>query len=462
VEKMKEEEMEMQVEKVWESTLRYLMRKKNDPILRSFLQEAQLVQRENRFILQVPNQLIRDTLKNRYPGVVEEALTQVLKDSDGSEGVAGDKKEVVLELEIHRAPAGMMEQPWLFPGLKEDSRLYPTLNPNFTFETFVVGKNNHMTHAAALAVSQNPGCVYNPLFIYGGVGLGKTHLLHSIGHYILENAPLLQVQYTPSEEFTHAFITSLQEGKMKEFRRTFRSCDVLLMDDVQFLSRRVETQEALFHIFNVLHDSNRQIVLTSDRSPRELSDIEGRLVSRFTSGLITDIQPPDYETRLAILKKKADSLSTPFPDDVAEFLAGQDVANIRELESILHRVVSYSTLELLPLNLETAQEALKGFFGKKEKPCTFEKILQVVAEDFGLSEEVLLSNKREREVVLARQIIIYIARILTHLSLSDIGRKLGGKDHTTILHAFSKIEALMKEEPSFEHRVLALMDEIKS
>lgn len=452
----------MRLERLWESTLRYLLRKKSDPILRSFLQEARLEQRENRFILQVPTQLIRDTLKNRYPGVIEEALTQVLKDAGGGEEIAGDKREVVLELEIHREPSGMIDQPGLFPAPKGDSRLYPTLNPSFTFETFVVGKNNHMTHAAALAVSQNPGCVYNPLFIYGGVGLGKTHLLHSIGHYILENAPALLIQYTPSEEFTHAFITSLQEGKMKEFRRTFRSCDVLLMDDVQFLARKVETQEALFHIFNVLHDSNRQIVLTSDRSPRELSDIEGRLVSRFTSGLITDIQPPDYETRLAILKRKADSLSAPLTDEVAEFLSEQDVANIRELESILHRVVSFSTLELLPLNLDTAREALKGFFEKKEKPCTFEKILQFVAEDFGLSKEDLLSKKRTQEIVLARQIITYIARILAHLSLSDIGRRLGGKDHTTVLHAFSRISALMKEDPALERRILSLMNEIKS
>lgn len=314
------------------------------------------------------------------------------------------------------------------------------LNQRYTFDTFVVGNNNKLAHAAALAVAESPAEAYNPLFIYGGVGLGKTHLMHSIAHFILLENNNSKVLYVSSEKFTNELINSIRDDKNEEFRKKYRSIDVLLVDDIQFIAGKERTQEEFFHTFNTLYEAKKQIIISSDRPPKEIETLEERLRSRFEWGLIADIQAPDFETRMAILRKKAELENLNLPNDVMQYVATNIKSNIRELEGAINKIIAYSTLVHKEITKELAEDALKDLITPNEKKeITPQFILEIVAEHYNLNPNDILSKKRTRNIAHPRQIVMYLCRILTDTSLQNIGKMLGKRDHTTIMHGADKI-----------------------
>ena len=314
------------------------------------------------------------------------------------------------------------------------------LNQRYTFDAFVSGSGNQFAHAAALAVAERPSKAYNPLFLYGGVGMGKTHLMQAIGHEVKRHSPELSICYVSSEKFTNELINSIKYDRMIGFRERFRNVDLLLIDDIQFLTGKERTQEEFFHTFNALHESTKQIVIASDRPPKELAEIEDRLRSRFEWGLIADIQPPDLETKIAILQKKAESEHVQLPADVAVYIAQNIRSNVRELEGALIRLVAYASLTGVAINLVTAQQVLKNFIDQQSRKITIEAIQKAVAEQFGLRLPEIKAKNNSRQIVFPRQIAMYLAKHLTEASLPEIGRQFGGKHHTTVLHSIDKIE----------------------
>jgi chromosomal replication initiator protein len=338
----------------------------------------------------------------------------------------------------------------------------PRLNPKYMFDTFVIGSSNRFAHAAAVAVSEAPGKAYNPLLIYGDSGLGKTHLLHAIGHYVRNLFANARVRYVSSEEFTNDFINSIRDDKAATFQRRYRDVDVLLVDDIQFLENKERTQEEFFHTFNALHNANKQIVISSDRPPKRLETLEDRLRNRFEWGLITDIQPPDLETRIAILRKKAAQERLSAPPEVLEFIASKIQTNIRELEGALIRVTAFASLNRQPVDLALAEIVLKDLIPTGGEPeITASQIMAQTAAYFGLSMEDLCGSSRSRVLVTARQIAMYLCRELTDLSLPKIGQQFGGRDHTTVMHADRKIRQLMAERRSVYNQVTELTNRIK-
>jgi chromosomal replication initiator protein len=336
------------------------------------------------------------------------------------------------------------------------------LNPKYMFETFVIGSSNRFAHAAAVAVAESPAKAYNPLFIYGGSGLGKTHLLHAIGHYATSLGNARFVRYVSTEEFTNDFINSLRDDKTQAFQRRYRDVDILLIDDIQFLESRERTQEEFFHTFNTLHNANKQLVITSDRSPRQLSTLEDRLRTRFEWGLLADIQPPDLETRIAILQKKAAQERLFAPPDVLEFIASRISNSIRELEGALIRVTAFASLTRAPVALGLAEEVLRDFIPDGSGPdITADQIMASTADYFGVSLEDLRGHSRSRVLVNARQVAMYLCRELTDLSLPRIGQAFGGRDHTTVMHADRKIRQQMAERRSLYNQIAELTNRIK-
>ena len=337
----------------------------------------------------------------------------------------------------------------------------PELASRYTFETFVVGSSNQFAQAACLAVAELPSRAYNPLFIYGGVGLGKTHLLHAIGHQIGQTHPQLRVEYLSTEKFTNELIGAIRYDKTPDFRHRYRTIDLLLIDDIQFISGKERTQEELFHTFNDLYESHRQIVISSDRSPKEIPEIEERLRSRFEWGLIADIQPPDFETRVAILKKKAELDRVPLPDDLAYFIANKVKSNIRELEGSLVRIRAFCSLTGRALSLDLAQEVLANIWGTEERLITIDDIQRRVSDVFGVKPHDLRAKTRTKAVAFPRQVAMYLARQLTSDSFADIGKSFGGKDHTTVLHAVNKIEGLLQEDAKFRKTLDHIINTIR-
>lgn len=332
------------------------------------------------------------------------------------------------------------------------------LNPKYTFDTFVIGENNRFAHAASLAVAESPGRAYNPLFLYGGVGLGKTHLMQAIGHFITQQNPELKVLYVTSEKFTNELISAIKDDKNKEFRALYRNIDVLLIDDIQFIAGKERTQEEFFHTFNTLYEANKQIIISSDKPPKDILPLEDRLKSRFEWGLIADVQAPDLETRIAILMKKAQIEKLDVPQDVLNLLANRIASNIRELEGALNRIVAYSTLTNRTLNADFAEEALKNIINElHNQKLTSELIIKVVSKHFDITPEELKSSKRNRDIVFPRQIAMYLCREIANLSLPKIGDDFGGRDHTTVLHAYDKINNDMKTSPE----LATTIDDIK-
>jgi chromosomal replication initiator protein len=335
------------------------------------------------------------------------------------------------------------------------------LNPKYTFDTFVIGNSNRFAHAASLAVAQSPAHAYNPLFIYGGVGLGKTHLMHAIGHYILSNNKNMKVLYVTSEKFTNDLINAIKDDKNEEFRNKYRSVDVLLIDDIQFIGDKERTQEEFFHTFNTLYESNKQIVVSSDRPPKEIQQLEDRLISRFEWGLIADIQPPDFETRIAILKKKAQLENIEIPNDVMVFMAKQIQSNIRELEGALIKVAAYSTFIDTDITVDMAQEALKDILRQNAKrEINAQYIEEVVAKRYNIKISDMKSKKRTKNFTVPRQVAMYLCRELTDMSLPKIGDEFGGKDHTTVIHSCDKISKEIKNDSEMRSTIESIKKEI--
>ena len=337
----------------------------------------------------------------------------------------------------------------------------PHLNPRFTFDTFVIGPSNRFAHAAALAVAESPGKTYNPLFIYGDSGLGKTHLLHAIGHYTRQIKPQTRVRYVNSEEFTNDFINSIRDDRSLSFKRQYREVDVLLIDDIQFLQGKEQTLEEFFHTFNALHNAGKHVVITSDVSPRNLDGIEERMRTRFEWGLMTDVQPPDLETRIAILRKKAAADDVAAPPDVLEYIASNITTNIRELEGALIRVTAFAALNKQPVDLTLAQAVLKDLISDDDSEITASMIIGKTAEYFGITMDELTGTSRSRVYVTARQIAMYLCRQLTDLSLPKIGEHFGGKDHTTVMYAVKKVEDQIAQRRQMYNQVNEIHARIK-
>ena len=418
-------------------------------------------------LVAAPNVFAKDVLESRLRIVVNEVLTRELGDKTNIAVMVDES----LELADHPAPTVVIEPTPTRPGTgREGSDLgarksdEPSqLNPRYIFETFVIGASNRFAHAAAVAVAEAPAKAYNPLFIYGESGLGKTHLLHAIGAYAKELYGSVRVRYVSSEEFTNDFINSIRDDKASAFQRRYRDLDVLLVDDIQFLENKERTQEEFFHTFNTLYNANKQIVISSDRPPKQLTTLEDRLRSRFEWGLITDIQPPELETRIAILRKKAAQDKLNAPDDVLEYIASKISTNIRELEGALIRVTAFASLNRQGVDLSLAEIVLKDLIPSVAGPeITAATIMAQTSTYFSLTIDDLCGTSRSRVLVNARQIAMYLCRELTELSLPKIGQTFGGRDHTTVMHADRKIRQLMAERRSIYNQVTELTNRIKS
>ena len=418
-------------------------------------------------LVAAPNVFAKDVLESRLRIVVNELLTRELGDKTNIAVMVDES----LELADHPAPTVVIEPTPTRPGTgREGSDLgarksdEPSqLNPRYIFETFVIGASNRFAHAAAVAVAEAPAKAYNPLFIYGESGLGKTHLLHAIGAYAKELYGSVRVRYVSSEEFTNDFINSIRDDKASAFQRRYRDLDVLLVDDIQFLENKERTQEEFFHTFNTLYNANKQIVISSDRPPKQLTTLEDRLRSRFEWGLITDIQPPELETRIAILRKKAAQDKLNAPDDVLEYIASKISTNIRELEGALIRVTAFASLNRQGVDLSLAEIVLKDLIPSGAGPeITAATIMAQTSTYFSLTIDDLCGTSRSRVLVNARQIAMYLCRELTELSLPKIGQTFGGRDHTTVMHADRKIRQLMAERRSIYNQVTELTNRIKS
>lgn len=405
--------------------------------------------------LTVPNSFTKEWLEDHYLKVLTGALT----------ATSGCAVTLTFVIRSDEEPQPYVSEDFVVkndfePASSKNTHLeqvFTPLNQKYTFDLFVSGTGNQFAHAAAMAVAHNPADTYNPLFIYGGVGLGKSHLLNSIGHTIRENSPDLNVCYCSAEKFMYEMVNHLRLKKMDIFRNRFRTVDVLLVDDIQFISGKTGTQEEFFHTFNALHDAHKQIVITSDKFPREISDLEERLRSRFEWGLIADIQPPDVETKIAILKKKSEITRVFFPEDVYYFLASSDTRNIRELEGMLIRLGAFSSLQNIPVTLDMAKENLKDILGDRHKEITVELIQKTIADYFDLKLLDLKSEKRVKNIVYARQIAIWFCREMTKSSYPEIGSKFGGKDHSTVIHSYKKIDKSIADEP----KVAKVIEEIR-
>jgi chromosomal replication initiator protein len=417
-------------------------------------------------LVAVPNELTREVLQTQVKEALDEALRNVFSDEircaidvDTELVPLHTEPDPAVELSLVADPAAELKPQ---PMLPSTSHEFGRLNPKYVFDTFVIGSSNRFAHAAAVAVAEAPAKAYNPLFIYGDSGLGKTHLLHAIGHYARRLYSGIRVRYVNSEEFTNDFINSIRDDEGTSFKTTYRNVDVLLIDDIQFLAGKDRTVEEFFHTFNALHNNNKQVVITSDQPPKLLAGFEDRMKSRFEWGLLTDIQPPELETRIAILRKKALSDSLSAPDDALEYIASKISSNIRELEGALIRVTAFASLNRQPVDVALAEMVLKDLItddGAQE--ITSGLILTQTADYFKLSMEELCSKSRTRTLVTARQIAMYLCRELTDMSLPKIGQELGGRDHTTVIHADRKIRELMAERRVIYNQVTELTNRIK-
>ena len=402
----------------------------------------------------VPNAHFRDWLNKHYSGVILESLDELHRPD----------VSVVFETEPHETPqlpqaSHTANPPVARPAIETPTQ--PPFNPKYRFETYVVGTSNQFAHAAARAVAETPSRAYNPLFIYGGVGLGKTHLLHAIGHQILDQSPSLKLVYISAEKFMNDLINAIRYDRILDFREKHRSYDVLLVDDIQFIAGKERTQEEFFHTFNALYDSQKQIVLSSDALPREIPTLEERLRSRFEWGLTADIQAPDLETKIAILRKKADAEAVHLPDNVAIFIASRIKSNIRELEGSLIRLVAYSSLTGRTIDLALTQEVLRDLLPNEDRVINMDAIQKFVADHYKLKVADLKARNNAKSVALPRQIAMYLSKHLTKASLPDIGKAFGGKHHSTVIHSVRKIETVRKTDPDFDRLIQGFFDSFR-
>jgi chromosomal replication initiator protein len=414
-----------------------------------------LAERPDSIRVRVPNALFRDWLTKHYSAVLDEALREVDR--------GGSVVEFVTDEAIAAAPEqAPPPEPLIEPDVEEveSDAAQPGLGPRYSFDTFIVGPSNQFAHAACRAVAEAPSRSYNPLFIYGGVGLGKTHLMHAIGHYVLTNANL-KLTYISSERFMNEMINALRYDRVLEFRERYRSVDVLLVDDVQFLAGKEGTQTEFFHTFNALYDAQKQIVISSDCPPHEIPSLEERLRSRFEWGLIADIQPPDIETKVAILKKKAETEGIPLPDNVAIYIAGKIKSNIRELEGSLIRLIAYASLTGREISLPLAQDVLRNVLQNDDRAITIEIIQKFVSEYYQLKLGELKSRNNSKSIAMPRQIAMYLCKNLTAASLPEIGKSFGGKHHSTVIHSIRKIEDLRQRDGDFNSLINNFMESFR-
>jgi chromosomal replication initiator protein len=458
-----EHQIELTAESLWSEVAGRLRGALNDTTYSTWFGEARgLELRDGVFVLGVPNDFTREWIEGHFLGLIGAAVRDV----------TGEERPV--ELRVQKPSDGPDDavEPDDGPRLPDPlPKLRPAasrpesggFNAKYTFDSFVIGSSNRFAHAAALAVAEAPAQAYNPLFIYGGTGLGKTHLLQAIAQYVSEHSSDLSVSYVTSETFMNDFINSLRDKRIEGFKQRYRAYDVLLIDDVQFFEHKERIQEEFFHTFNSLYEAGSQIVMSSDRPPRDIATLESRLRSRFEWGLITDIQPPDLETRIAILRKKVKTDGIHVPEnEVLTFVASRVSTNIRELEGALTRVVAFSSLTGRPMSVELAQDVLKDVFPQGEAAeVSIKRIQELVSERFNLSLEELCGDKRSQNIVYPRQVAMYLSRELTDSSLPKIGKEFGGRDHTTVIHATSKIARLIREDRSVYNLVQELTARVK-
>jgi chromosomal replication initiator protein len=433
---------------VWDDILARIETKVNRHSFYTWFRPTSFVAEDRLSVtVRVPNPLFKDWLTKHYAGVIAEAMTEVQRPNLLLNFVADPQSDIAM-IPLSPEEAAALETgtpapaPAPLPGPAG-------LNPRYTFDTFIVGSSNQFAHAACRAVAEAPSRSYNPLFIYGGVGLGKTHLMHAVGQYVLQHDRNLKLTYISSERFMNEMINAVRYDRVLDFRERYRSVDVLLVDDIQFLAGKEGTQTEFFHTFNALYDSQKQIVLSSDCPPHEIPALEERLRSRFEWGLTADIQSPDLETRVAILKKKAETEAVPLADNVAMYIAGKIKSNIRELEGSLIRLIAFASLTGQEISLPLAQDVLKNILDHEEKAVTIEAIQKFVADYYNLKMLDLKSRNNSKSVAMPRQIAMYLCKSLTHASLPEIGRSFGGKHHSTVIHSIRKVEDLRKKDGDF-------------
>lgn len=446
--------MDSHIPDMWQQVLSVIQTKLSKPSFDTWFKATKADLKGELLIVTAPTTFAAEWLESRYTKLVRTTMFEFL-------GRTVDVKFIIEEnrpLEPVQQPAAAIPMP-----VSADEPFNHLLNPKYTFETFVIGANNRFAHAASLAVAEAPAKTYNPLFLYGGVGLGKTHLMHAIGNYILDHNPNMKVMYISSEKFTNEFINAIRDNSPESFRNKYRNIDVLLIDDIQFLAGKDGTQEEFFHTFNALHEERKQIIISSDRPPKEIPTLEERLRSRFEWGLMTDIQAPDLETRIAILRKKARAENLEIPNEAMVYIANQIDTNIRELEGALIRVVAYSSLINEDISSHLAAEALKDIIpSSRPKMITINDIQQKVGEFYGLRLEEFKARKRTKAVAFPRQIAMYLSRELTDYSLPKIGEAFGGRDHTTVIHAHEKITTQLKTDQDLYKIVQNLSEKVKN
>ncbi|SDZ04491.1 chromosomal replication initiator protein DnaA [Tindallia californiensis] len=461
--------MDQQLSQIWDETLSVIEQEVTGVSFDTWIKviEPLRVQDDaNQIIFRAPNQFIKNILSDRYLILIKNAIKEVTSCSYDvvfqlpDEVKTVDSTTLVTNTEEEKTGNNQSstEKTQTATTIQTANN---NLNPKYIFDTFVVGNSNRFAHAASVAVSEAPAKAYNPLFIYGGVGLGKTHLMHAIGHHILQSNKQMKVFYSSSETFTNELINSIRDDKNIEFRNKYRNVDVLLIDDIQFIANKERTQEEFFHTFNALHQYNKQIIISSDRPPKEIPTLEERLRSRFEWGLIADIQPPDYETRIAILRKKAHLEQLNVSDDVLLFIAKKIQSNIRELEGALNRIVVHCKLNNNELNIDTASRIINEVFTTQSKQINVGFIKEYISNQYSIKAEDLDSTKRTRSIAFPRQIAMYLTRELTDLSLPKIGKEFGNRDHTTVMHAHDKIVKEMEKDDRLKQRVEEMLREIK-
>ncbi|KPK99524.1 MAG: chromosomal replication initiation protein [candidate division Zixibacteria bacterium SM23_73_2] len=432
--------------KIWDECLDYLGTKIKRQSFLTWLKPTRgLPSNDSTLKVAVPNKFVAEWLEEHYSQLIQEAIQKTTSE------------KINLSFCVRNELGGHQTE-ISFNSKKEDMKLSSEqsaiLNPKYTFESFVVGENNQFAHAASMAVAEAPGKTkFNPLYIYGGVGLGKTHLVQAIGHLVKEVSKEAKILYVTSEKFTNDFISSIGASTLQDFVHFYRSVDLLLLDDIQFFTGKESTQVQFFHTFNALYQDGKQIVLTSDRPPKEIKGLEERLLSRFQWGLVTDIQPPDLETRIAIIKKKTESDNIAIPDEIAVFLADNVTSNIRELEGSLIRLLAYCSLHQRNLTLDLAKDVLKDIIRNESKKISIEDIQKKVGEHFKLSPELLCSKRKTQEICWARQVAMYLCRNLTSFSLKTIGLKFGGRDHSTVIHSCNLVGENIKKDQEFKLKV---------
>lgn len=438
----------MSQQTIWQNVLDYVRQNINDVEYHTWFEKIRPLGVHGGVLeLGVPTSFAGEWIKKHYAELIQEALTRL-----GAQTPRFELKVVPgnpVQEDIFSAPVQA-------PAPDPRSRL----NPKYTFENFVVGQNNRLAHAAAMAVAESPGKAYNPLFIYGGVGLGKTHLMHAVWHSVAARFPSLRIEYVSTETFTNELINAIREDRMTEFRERYRSVDLLLVDDIQFVAGKERTQEEFFHTFNALYEAHKQIILSSDRPPKDILTLEARLRSRFEWGLITDIQPPELETRIAILKMNSEYRSMRIPEEVLEYIARQVTSNIRELEGALMRVIAYASLNGVEITKNVAARALSDVFTARETDFSPDDILRAVADHYGLRTDELKGAGRRKEVVIPRQIAMFLIRELTQSSLPEIGQFFDGRDHTTVLYAIQKVQELADSDPSIQQTLRSIKERL--